>query len=180
MDRTLKKGFTLIELLVVIGIIGILAAIVLVAVNPGRQFAQARNTTRQSDLIQITNAVYQFASENNGNLPGTDDDPQTQEFPTCTGTAPDYVGTEIGTDAAAFNLAAAGLEDGGTTAGGTDGVDNTIVPTYIASIPVDPSGGDDANTGYYICVVGTGEPNAGRIYANAVNEIDGTNITVLR
>lgn len=64
-----QKGFTLIELLVVIGIIGILAAVVLVAVNPGRQFAAARDTQRRSDLYGITNAIYQFAVENNGNIP---------------------------------------------------------------------------------------------------------------
>ena len=63
------KGFTLIELLVVIGIIGILAAVVLVAVNPARQFASARDTQRRSDLYSITNAVYQYATENDGTLP---------------------------------------------------------------------------------------------------------------
>jgi type IV pilus assembly protein PilA len=64
-----RKGFTLIELLVVIGIIGILAAVVLVAVNPSRQFASARDTQRRADLYGLTNAIYQYAAENNGDIP---------------------------------------------------------------------------------------------------------------
>jgi type IV pilus assembly protein PilA len=64
-----KRGFTLIEMLVVLGIIAILAAIVLVAVNPGRQFASARDAQRRSDLYSLTSAVYQYAVENNGNTP---------------------------------------------------------------------------------------------------------------
>ena len=64
-----NKGFTLIELLVVIGIITILATIVLVAINPARQFAQARDTTRRNDMYQILNAIYQYAVDNNGTYP---------------------------------------------------------------------------------------------------------------
>src|SRR3989338_5926110 len=67
--HNVRKGFTLIELLVVIGIIGILAAVVLVAVNPGRQFASARDAQRRADLYSISNAVYQYAVEKNGVLP---------------------------------------------------------------------------------------------------------------
>ena len=65
----LKKGFTLIELLVVIGIIAILIAVVAIAVNPGRQFGQARDTQRRSDISAVLSAVYQYAADNNGNLP---------------------------------------------------------------------------------------------------------------
>jgi prepilin-type N-terminal cleavage/methylation domain-containing protein len=69
MLNIMKRGFTLIELLVVIGIIGILAAVVLVAVNPARQFQNARDTQRRADLYGLTNALYQYAIEHNGCMP---------------------------------------------------------------------------------------------------------------
>jgi type IV pilus assembly protein PilA len=65
----IKKGFTLIELLVVIGILAILLAITLIAINPARQFGSANNTRRKSDILQVLNAVHQYSAENQGNLP---------------------------------------------------------------------------------------------------------------
>jgi prepilin-type N-terminal cleavage/methylation domain-containing protein len=64
-----SKGFTLIELIVVIGMLTILFAIVLVAVNPGRQFAASRNTARSNDVNAILNSVHQYAADHNGVLP---------------------------------------------------------------------------------------------------------------
>lgn len=66
-----NKGFTLIEILIVIGIIAILAAVAIVAINPARQFAQANNAQRWSNVNTILNAVYQYAIDNNGTLPST-------------------------------------------------------------------------------------------------------------
>src|SRR5436190_22976941 len=64
-----NKGFTLIELLVVIGILAVLLAITLIAINPAKQFAQANNTKRRSDVNAILNAINQYMADNKGVLP---------------------------------------------------------------------------------------------------------------
>lgn len=64
-----SKGFTLIELLVVIGILAVLLAITLIAINPARQFSQANNIKRRSDVNAILNAVNQYMADNKGAVP---------------------------------------------------------------------------------------------------------------
>jgi prepilin-type N-terminal cleavage/methylation domain-containing protein len=64
------KGFTLIELIVVIGILAILLSVTLIAINPSRQFAQANDTKRRSDVLAILNAINQYSIDNGGELPG--------------------------------------------------------------------------------------------------------------
>ena len=69
MKKTNNKGFTLIELLIVIGIIAILAAAVIIAINPGQQFEQARNATRWSHMNSIVNATYSYTIAEGGTFP---------------------------------------------------------------------------------------------------------------
>ena len=118
------KGFTMVKILLVIGIIAILAAIVIVAINPSRQFAQARNSQRESNVSTILNAIGQNIADNKGTF-------------TCAG-----VGTPITTATTSVG-----------TASGNSNLGACLVPTYIpASIPFDPTGGNDADTKYDVSV----------------------------
>ncbi len=51
------KGFTLIELLIVIGILGVLAAAVVVVLNPAELLAQARDSQRLQDIDGVNSAI---------------------------------------------------------------------------------------------------------------------------
>ncbi|KKQ24400.1 MAG: hypothetical protein US62_C0014G0011 [Candidatus Woesebacteria bacterium GW2011_GWA1_37_8] len=67
----LKKGFTLIELLIVIAILGVLAVVVLVAINPAQQLARTRDAGRISSVAQIGHALEAFATVHAGAYPTT-------------------------------------------------------------------------------------------------------------
>ena len=78
--QKLSSGFTLIELLVVIGILAVLLAITLIAINPAKQFAQANNTKRRSDVNAILNAINQYMADNKGSIPPTNITTTEQEI----------------------------------------------------------------------------------------------------
>ena|SRR3989344_5820473 len=140
------KGFTLMELLIVIAIIGMLATVVVTAVNPGRQLAKARDSERETDLTGILSAVLQYTSEHSGDLPDTDGDPDTNNFPTSL--------TCIGTDVGCFDLAGAG-ETG-----------DEIVPVYLVEMPTDPKAEDPIGNTEYLIYVDTN----GHLHASASGE----------
>jgi type IV pilus assembly protein PilA len=130
-----QKGFTLIEILVVIGIIAILAAVVLIAINPARQFAQARDSQRVSNLNTILNAIGQRMADNKGVFAG--------QFKigggatsTC-GTLATTTGTHVTSDEAVSV----------TESSGNLGC---LVPTYLSALPMDPTIISGSNTGYEI------------------------------
>ncbi len=62
-----KYGFTLVELLVVIGIISVLVAMLLPALNKAREAAQ--KTACASNLRQVGQALHMYANDNHGWIP---------------------------------------------------------------------------------------------------------------
>ncbi len=66
-----KGGFTLLEILLVVAGIAILAGIVIVALNPGKQLGEIKNAQRKSDVNTILNAVYQYSIDNVGTVPAS-------------------------------------------------------------------------------------------------------------
>lgn len=90
-----QQGFTLIEILVVIGMIAILATIVLIAINPGRQFKQARDSQRVSNVNAILNAIGQYTADNKGTIPAaittTATDISKGGIDICAALVPNYI-----------------------------------------------------------------------------------------
>ena len=127
--RKSRQAFTLLEILLVVAIIAILAGIVIVAINPGKQLADTRNSQRRTDLNTILDASYQYTIDSNGNMPVA--------IPTSA-TCPSPSTNEICRSGAA------------SCTGLVDLSELTANQKYVVSLPVDPSSASTNGTGYFI------------------------------
>jgi len=150
-----RRGFTLIEILIVIGLIAVLAGVLIVALNPARQFAQARNAQRWNNIDTIMGAVISNLTDNRGTF-------------TC--------------GAGALPATAKVMADATSLPAGYN-IGPCLSPTYAVSIPYDPSAAGakwnsttDYNLGYTI----SQDATSGRITIAAPSAELSVTITMTR
>ena len=117
-----KSGFTLLEILLVVAAIGILAGIVIFAINPAKQLADTRNAQRKVDVNTILNALSQYAIDHNGTLP---EDITTSSLEICK--------TDVVVCGDLVDLS-----------------ELTLHGKYLMSLPVDPIAPEGDRTGYFV------------------------------
>jgi type IV pilus assembly protein PilA len=168
----LPLGFNVIELLIVVGILGILAAIIFVAVDPAKRQRQSRNALRASDSDSVLNAILNYSRDHAGMLPpGIDADATSSQM----------IGT--GADCSRGNPCRE-ASGGSTVAQCLDLSTELVAGRYLTGLPVDPLGTDLASpsfaydaghSGYYVqklpngrIEVGSCNPESGDIGSNVI------------
>lgn len=151
--RSKLEGFTLLEILLVVAAIAILAGIVILAINPGKQLGDTRNSERRSDVNTILNAVYEYAIDNDGVLP---------TGILASATCADATNEICKTGAADCT----GLVELGEL---------TLNEEYVTAIPSDPNGSSTNGTGYHIA-----ENTSGRVSVCAPSAEQSEVISVTR
>jgi len=129
-----SRGFTLLEILLVVGAIAILAGIVILAINPGKQLADTRNAQRRVDVNTILNAIYQQAIDSNGGINGAI---RSDTVANCLTVATNQICN-----------ASAGVP--ATCTGFTDLTSLTLAEKYLTAIPKDPTGATANSSDYSV------------------------------
>lgn len=116
-----RKGFTLIELLLAMAVIGILAAVVIVAANPTKQLSSAQDANRNNNIRQYQKALEQYLVER-GDFPADIPDGIGAAKPIC---------LVMETDASCVNL-------------------DALYSLYLPCIPYDNAGSNPLHAGYSV------------------------------
>ena len=127
--RLHRQAFTLIELLIAIAIIGILAALTIVAINPNKQLADAEDAKRRSHLKVILDGVYQYQIDT-WEMPRYDNGVESIIV-----SVPRYICSHSDSATCRF-LSHAYLHN--------------LSGTYLVHLPSDPDNTDQYHTGYQI------------------------------
>ena len=151
-----QRGMTLIEVLITIAVIGILASVVLVALNPKKNQEDAADVKRQQDLRVMLDALYQYQIDHD-QFPKVDlhASLDMQHRDVCSITNGDLF----------FCLLDAPLR---LPLG-------PLIPDYLAELPHDPRNTEEYETGYQLWL-----DENGRIHAFAPLGDDGKGIEVAR
>ena len=124
----MRQGITIIEIIIAVALIGILAGLGLVALNPIGQLAAARNSQRTFHLNGVMNAIRQNIADTSGG-----------GFTCASGAIPTTTATRMAVGAGNYDIAPC------------------LVPTYLPNMPFDPSApgahyvsNEDYDTGYTV------------------------------
>ena len=181
----LKKAaaFTLVELIIVIAIISILAAIVVLTVDPATLFAKARNANRANDMTTLQSALQRFIADSgttsataralyttasitganvaigNGGTIGTPNSAGLVGGPGAS-SAGAYTASPTGACVAGSNGTLTSGTSGftilttGTATGTNIDFSSLITAGYLTKVPTDPLGGSNV----YKACIDTGSP----------------------
>ena len=154
-----QTGFTLVEVLVVIGILAILLAITLIAINPSKHFQDTRNTQRRSDVTAVLDAIYAYESANNGNVPPAVANLTSTAAPLSRGASQTATGTTFATPALTFTGLTGNTVTSGmlTVTGCTQTADNgTFLVTAGAATSITVTNPTASATSATGCTLSTG------------------------
>ncbi|OHB21907.1 MAG: hypothetical protein A2939_01400 [Parcubacteria group bacterium RIFCSPLOWO2_01_FULL_48_18] len=158
LSRSHKKyegGFTVLEFLIVVAIAGLLAAIMILILDPVRLTAEVRNRQRETDVNAIVNLIYRNISDNHG------------AFSCAAGVIP---------------TSTRNMSDNNPAVGDYD-IAGCLVPKYISSLPFDPSASSAqyaSTTNYDLQYSIQQSTTTGRITISAPNVEQGSTIEATR
>lgn len=151
-----RRGMTLTEVLIAVGVIGVLASVVLVTVNPKQNLEDADDVKRQQDLRVMIDALYQYQIDH-----GTF--PVVQNVYTIDVTHRDICTVTAGNIFFCTFSNPVRLPLG------------PLIPDYLAKLPYDPANNEEYETGYRLWL-----DESGRIHAFAPLGDDGKGIEIAR